>query len=193
MWAVVGLGNPGDRYSKTRHNLGAMVLDVLLRRSGVALKRHKTGCFVAETLWAVARVALARPASYMNESGRCVGALVRWYDLEPGRLIVVYDELDLPFASVRIKVGGGAAGHNGLRSVIQHVGDPGFVRVRAGISRPRAGADPVGWVLSNFSAAERKRLPEVIERAADAVESVVAAGAERAMNEVNMRTPPGEV
>jgi PTH1 family peptidyl-tRNA hydrolase len=184
--AIVGLGNPGDRYANNRHNLGAMVLDALLARTGLQLKRHKSGCLAAETTLFDKRVILARPVAYMNESGAQVGALARFFKLPPENVVVVHDELDIPFGQIRVKLGGGVAGHNGLRSVASHLRTKEFVRVRVGISRPGS-RDAAGYVLSDFSAAEKKDLPDVLERAADAVERVVEAGAERAMNEFNTR------
>lgn len=185
-WIVVGLGNPGKRYAANRHNLGAMVLAELVERTGGSLRSHRSGCLVSEANLQGTPVVLARPTSFMNESGRPVGALLRWYKVPPERTIVAHDELDIPFGQVRIKLGGGTAGHNGLRSVAGHIGD-GFVRVRCGIGRPRGSTDPTAHVLSDFSAAERKELPWLIGAGADAAEKVVAAGAERAMNEVNTR------
>jgi PTH1 family peptidyl-tRNA hydrolase len=186
-WIVVGLGNPGARYEKTRHNLGAMVLDALAKRTGAGLRSHKSGCLTDETKLAGERVVLARPTSYMNESGRPVGALMRWYKAEPERLIVVHDELDIPFDEVRVKLGGGVAGHNGLRSVASHLGTKDFIRVRVGVSRPPGRQDAADYVLSEFSSNERKVLPEVVERAADAVELILERGVERAMNDINTK------
>lgn len=184
---VVGLGNPGPRYATTRHNLGVMVLEVLLERTGGRLKSHKSGCLVADVSLAGAPVALARPTSYMNESGRPVGQLVRWYKATPEQVLVIHDELDIPFGEVRVKFGGGVAGHNGLKSVAAHLGTKDFPRVRVGVSRPPGRQDPADYVLGNFGSSERKDLPEILERAADAVEQVVAEGVERAMNSVNTR------
>jgi peptidyl-tRNA hydrolase, PTH1 family len=186
-WAVVGLGNPGPRYERTRHNVGALVLDELLERTGSRLKSHKSGALVAETRLGGRPALLARPTSFMNESGRPVGALLRYYKLPPSRLVVVHDELDVHFEEVRVKLGGGTAGHNGLNSLVSHLGTKDFVRVRVGVSRPRHGADPADYVLSEFGSAERKELPFVIGRAADAVEAVLADGVERAMNATNTR------
>ena len=184
---VVGLGNPGPRYETTRHNLGVMVLDVLLDRTGSRLKSHKSGCLVGDANVAGTSVALARPTSYMNESGRPVGQLARFYKAAPEHILVIHDELDIPFGDVRIKFGGGVAGHNGLKSVAAHLRTKEFPRVRVGVSRPPERQDPADYVLSNFGSAERKELPDVLERAADAVEQVVADGVERAMNAVNTR------
>ena len=184
---VVGLGNPGSEYAGTRHNAGARVIAVLLERAGASLKRHKSGCLVAETRIGGERVALATPIAYMNESGGPVGRLVRWYKVAPADVIVVHDEIDIPFGEVRIKAGGGTAGHNGLGSLVSHLGTKDFLRVRVGVGRPRGRKAAADHVLDSFSGAERKELPELLERAADAVELIVESGTERAMNEVNTR------
>jgi PTH1 family peptidyl-tRNA hydrolase len=184
---VVGLGNPGDRYEATRHNTGAMVVALLARRAGETLRRHRSGCLAADTTMGGRRAVLARPLTYMNDSGRPVRELVRWYRSSPAELVVVHDELDIPFGQVRIKFGGGVAGHNGLGSIVAHLGTRDFGRVRVGISRPAGRRDPVDWVLERFTGAERKQIPEIVERAADAVERVGAAGYEVAMNEFNAR------
>ena len=186
-WIVVGLGNPGEKYSSTRHNMGAMVIEVLLGRTGASLKSHKSGCAIAETTLCGERVVLARPTTYMNESGRPVRELARWYKVQPDRLIVVHDELDIPFEEVRVKDGGGTAGHNGLGSIASHLGTRAFVRIRVGIGRPPGKRGAVGHVLDTFSSSERKELPFVIERAADAVGSIISDGLERTMNEFNTR------
>lgn len=186
LWVVVGLGNPGERYTGTRHNAGAMALGVVLDRTGSTLKSNKSGCLVAETRIAGRRAVLARPTSYMNDSGRPVGALMRFYKAESDNLIVLHDEIDIPFGEVRIKRGGGTAGHNGLKSIVAHLGSQTFSRVRIGVGRPR-GPDAVDHVLDGFSGAERKELPVVLEEAADAAERIIEHGPERAMNEVNTR------
>jgi PTH1 family peptidyl-tRNA hydrolase len=186
-WIVAGLGNPGDRYERTRHNAGAMVLAVILERTGLTLKRHKSGSLIAEATIEGRRVVLARGMTFMNESGRPLGELVRWYKTPAERFVVVHDEIDIPFGTVRVKVGGGTAGHNGLRSIESHLGTRDFLRVRVGVGRPRGLGDPVDHVLSDFSASERMELPDVLSRAADAVEMIIASGSERAMNEVNTR------
>ena len=186
-WIIVGLGNPGSRYESTRHNLGAMALEVLLERSGEKLRSHKSGCLIAETVLAGKRSVLARPTSYMNESGRPVGQLMRWYKADPEQLIVLHDEIDIPFEEVRVKSGGGTAGHNGLKSIVSHLGTQDFARVRIGASRPPGRRGAANHVLQDFSAAERKVLPDVLERAADAVELILEHGVERAMNEVNTK------
>lgn len=184
---VVGLGNPGARYDNTRHNAGAQTIALLAARTGAQLKRHKSGCLAAETRLGPRPAVLARPLSFMNESGRPVRELVRWYRSDAARLVVVHDEIDIPFGVVRVKRGGGTAGHNGLRSLVSHLGTHDFGRVRIGVSRPRGGRDAVDWVLTEFSASERKELPAVLEHAADAVERIAEAGLEATMNEFNAR------
>ena len=184
---MIGLGNPGDRYARTRHNAGVLVVEELLRRTRSTFKRHKSGALVAEVVVGGERVALTRSTGFMNESGRPLGQLVRFYKTPVEQVIVVHDELDVPFGEVRVKVGGGTAGHNGLKSVGNHLSSKDFIRVRVGISRPYGALDAADYVLQSFSGAERKELPEIIERAADAVERVLEAGAERAMNEFNTR------
>lgn len=181
------MGNPGEKYAATRHNMGAMVIETLLRRTGASLKSHKSGCAIAETTLGDERVVLARPVTYMNESGRPVRDLARWYKTELDQLVVVHDELDIPFEEVRVKDGGGTAGHNGLGSIASHLGTRDFVRVRVGIGRPPGSRGAVGHVLDTFSSSERKELPFVIERAADAVQTIVTEGTERAMNDFNTR------
>jgi peptidyl-tRNA hydrolase, PTH1 family len=186
-WVVVGLGNPGPRYEGNRHNVGAMVVDVLVRRGYGSLSRHKSGCLTAERKLDDEKMVIARPTSYMNESGQQIAQLLRWYKSDRSQLIVIHDELDIPYDQIRVKVDGGTAGHNGLRSIVRHIGSPDFLRVRVGVSRPRGHQDPADYVLSDFSAQERASLDDVIERAADAVERMIEVGAERAMNEINTR------
>ncbi|MGI8775728.1 MAG: aminoacyl-tRNA hydrolase [Actinomycetota bacterium] len=186
-WIVVGLGNPGAKYADTRHNAGARVLEVLLGRLGGSLKSHKSGCLIAEGSLAANRVVLARPTSYMNLSGRPVRQLKDFYKAPFERVLVVHDELDVPFGDIRVKVGGGTAGHNGLKSLSDHLGTKDFPRIRIGIGRP-AGRDAASWVLERFSGSERKDLPDILERAADAVESFIEQGPDRTMNAFNTRT-----
>ena len=186
-WIVVGLGNPGERYASTRHNLGAMTLDRLLERTGGRLKSHKSGCLIAEVSLGGEPVVLARPTTYMNDSGRPVGQLARFFRTPAERVVVAHDELDIPFGDVRVKTGGGTAGHNGLRSIVNHLGSPGFARVRMGIGRPRGDQDAVKKVLDTFSSSERKELPAILDTAADAVETIVVSGVERAMNAFNTK------
>jgi PTH1 family peptidyl-tRNA hydrolase len=187
---IVGLGNPGARYERTRHNAGAMALAVLAERTGTGFKRHKSGCLVGETSIAGHRAVLARPLSFMNESGRPVREVARWYGAGATELVVVHDEIDISFGQVRVKRGGGTAGHNGLKSVGAHLGTKDFARVRIGVSRPSGNREAADWVLAAFSAAERRDLPQILERAADAVERIVEVGLDAAMNEFNARARP---
>ena len=183
-WLVVGLGNPGPRYAGNRHNVGAMVVDELAsRHGGGRLKSHKTRAGVAEARLGVLpggapgpRAVLAVPSSYMNESGGQVKALLQFYGLTADRLVVIHDELDIPAGAVRLKQGGGEGGHNGLRSISSALGTRDYLRVRVGIGRPPGRMDPADFVLRDFSVAERKELPFLLDDAADAVEQLVAEG-----------------
>jgi PTH1 family peptidyl-tRNA hydrolase len=187
VWLVVGLGNPGAEYERTRHNVGQVVLDELASRTRESLKRHRTGARIAEVRLGVApggapgpRVVLAAPTSYMNVSGGPVAGLAKYFDVDVERLVVVHDELDVPFGSVRLKRGGGEGGHNGLRSISKSLGDKDYARVRVGIGRPPGRQDPADFVLKEFSSTERKDLPFLVMDAADAVEKLVAEGLEAA-------------
>jgi peptidyl-tRNA hydrolase, PTH1 family len=187
-WLVVGLGNPGPQYLANRHNIGFLVLDVLAQRSRSAFKAHRAHAEAAETRFGGpggTRVVLARPRSYMNESGGPVAGLLAYYSVPPERLVVVHDELDLPFAVLRLKLGGGDNGHNGLKSIRKSLGTGDFHRVRFGVGRPPGRMDPATFVLRDFSATERKDLDIEIDRAADAVEALVTAGLEQAQNSFN--------
>lgn len=178
LFVVVGLGNPGPDFAGNRHNVGQMVLDELAGRMRAPFRRHKTPAQVAEgrVVPGGPRLVLAKPRSYMNTSGGPVSAVLRFYGVGPDRLIVVHDELDIPFDVVRLKSGGGHGGHNGLRDIIKAVGTPDFARVRVGVGRPPGRQDPADFVLHDFSGAERSALPLVLDRAADAVEAIVADG-----------------
>ncbi len=177
-WLVVGLGNPGPRYEATRHNIGQMVLDELARRRGERFREHKGGARVVET-WlrpGADKLVLAKPNSFMNVSGTPVAALATFYSVPPERVIIVHDELDIPYDSIRLKVGGGHGGHNGVRDVARALTTPNFPRVRAGIGRPPGRQDPADWVLAPFGSAERDTLPIFISDVADAVEQLVDEG-----------------
>lgn len=184
-WVVVGLGNPGPEYAATRHNAGALSLDVLVERVGGRLKSHKARADALEGRLAGQRAVLARPRSYMNESGGPVAGLLRFFSGSTERLVVIHDDLDLPFAALRIKLGGGDGGHNGLRSISRSLSTPDYLRVRLGIGRPPGRQDPADFVLHDFSAAERKELPVALERAADAVEVLLREGLSAAQNAFN--------
>lgn len=183
---VVGLGNPGPAYAKTRHNVGFMVADVLAARIGSAFKVHKkSGAEVITGRLAGAPVVLAKPRCYMNESGRQVGPLAKFYSVPAGRIVVIHDELDIDFGRIRLKVGGGEGGHNGLRSVASALSSKDFQRVRIGVGRPPGRKDPAAFVLEAFTAAERTELPTICEQAADATELLIAQGLEPAQNTVH--------
>jgi len=176
---VVGLGNPGPAYRGNRHNVGFLVLDLLAGRLGARFKAHKGRADVVEGRLGpppAPRVVLAKPKSYMNESGGPVAALRDFYKVPVERLVVVHDELDLPYGSLRVKRGGGDNGHNGLRSVTKSLGSRDYLRVRFGIGRPPGRIDPADYVLRDFSPAERKELDLEVDRAADAVESLLRDG-----------------
>ena len=182
---IVGLGNPGPRYAATRHNAGFLVVDLLAERIGGRFKAHRGRCDVVEGRLAGQPVVLAKPKAYMNESGGPVVAIARFYKVPVERLTVVHDELDLPFGALRLKRGGGDGGHNGLRSVSSALGSKEYARVRFGIGRPPGRQDPADFVLREFAAAERKELAFHVDRAADAVEALVANGLEAAQNSYN--------
>lgn len=177
-WLVVGLGNPGPAYAAHRHNVGRMVLDHLAARIGASFRSHRANAVVAEGRAApgAPKLVLAAPLSFMNLSGGPVSQLARFYSLDADRVVVLHDELDLPFDTIRLKSGGGPGGHNGVRDVIAALGTPDFLRVRIGIGRPPGRQDAAGFVLTPFSAAERKSLPNLIADAADATEQLVAEG-----------------
>jgi len=184
---VVGLGNPGAEYAGTRHNVGFDVVELLATRHGGKLRRAKRErALVGEVHLSGRRVALAEPQTYMNDSGRSVAPLVRHFDIDDlARLVIVHDELDLPVGRMKVKFGGGLAGHNGLRSIKSHLHDDGFARVRIGIGKPPSKEHGADHVLRRPGKAVRAVLAEMVERAADAVESIVDEGVEAAMNRFN--------
>lgn len=189
-WLVAGLGNPGPQYAQTRHNIGFMVVDELARRLAGRLARHKR----AQALACEAKVGppgssvpvvLAEPQSFMNASGGPVKALMQFYGVDQEQLIVVHDELDIPFEAIRTKRGGGDGGHNGLKSIRQALGSGEFLRVRVGIGRPPGQQDPAVYVLRTFAASERPQVGLLVDRAADAVESLLLHGLESTQNAFN--------
>lgn len=189
-WLIVGLGNPGPEYAATRHNIGFFVVDEVSRTVGARLARHKRAhALVGEgrlgPIGSGSKVVLAEPLSFMNESGGPVKALMQFYDIDIEHLIVVHDELDIPFSSIRVKVGGGDGGHNGLKSIRKALGSGDFARVRVGIGRPPGRQDPADFVLKPFASVERADVPVVVGRAAEAVESVIFHGVERTQNQFN--------
>jgi PTH1 family peptidyl-tRNA hydrolase len=180
---VAGLGNPGPGYAGNRHNAGAMIADVLAGRMGGRFKAHRTGCEVLEGRLAGRRVVLAKPRTYMNLSGGPVVNAARFYKIELAGLIVLHDELDLPFGTIRLKRGGGEGGHNGLRAISRSLGTKDYLRVRLGIDRPPGRQDPADYVLRDFSAIERKELPTLLEQCADILESLLTKGLEPTQNQ----------
>lgn len=181
-WIIAGLGNPGPEYANTRHNAGQMVLALLAERIGARFKAHRSRCDIAEGRLGNQPVTLARPLSYMNLSGPPIAALAGFYKVSPERLAVIHDELDIPFGTLRLKLGGGDNGHNGLRSISQALGTRDYYRVRFGIGRPPGRMDAASFVLKDFTIAERKDLPWAIDRAADATEDLIARGLAEAQN-----------
>lgn len=188
-WLVVGLGNPGPDYAANRHNVGQMVLDILADRISASFKSHKANASVAEGRLGFGgpKVILAKPGTYMNNSGGPVAGLMKFYDVDVQHVIVVHDELDIDAGAVRVKQAGGHAGHNGLRDIIAAADSNEFVRVRVGIGRPPGRMDAADFVLKNFSGDERKELPLLLALSADAVEEIVTKGALEAMNSVNAK------
>jgi PTH1 family peptidyl-tRNA hydrolase len=184
-WLVVGLGNPGPGYSGNRHNVGFMVVDLLAQRMGGRFKAHKSRTDVMEGRLAGERVVLAKPRSYMNDSGGPVSSVRDFFKTPPERVVVVHDELDLPYGGLRLKLGGGDNGHNGLRSIRRSLGTGEFNRVRFGIGRPPGSMDAAAFVLRDFGTAERKELELNVDHAADAVEALLTEGLERAQNSYN--------
>ncbi len=179
---VVGLGNPGPRYAGNRHNIGFLVADELAGRMGGRFKAHKAGAEVVEGRLGGTRAVLAKPRSFMNLSGGPVAGIAKFYKVSANSLVVIHDELDLPYGTVRLKRGGGENGHNGLRSITKSLGTKDYLRVRFGVDRPPGRMDPADYVLKDFTAAERRELAFFVDVCADAVEAVVAEGLEAAQN-----------
>jgi PTH1 family peptidyl-tRNA hydrolase len=190
MWLIVGLGNPGSKYLLTRHNLGFMALDYLVKSVGVrnddSKLEHKANTI--NFLWETQPIKLAKPETFMNLSGESVQPLAHFYKIPPDHIIVVHDELDLPFGRMQIKVKGGAGGHNGISSIIEKLGTDEFIRLRLGIGRsPIAGMETADWVLQKFSKEDQNLLPDFLNTAVDAIESIVFDGAMTAMNTFNKK------
>ncbi|CAL9531695.1 Peptidyl-tRNA hydrolase [Nocardiopsis dassonvillei] len=179
-WLVVGLGNPGPKYAGNRHNAGFMVVDALA--GGERWKAHRAHAEAVETRLDGTAVVLAKPRTYMNLSGGPVSALARFYKVPLERVVVVHDEMDIDFGALKLKKGGGSGGHNGLKSITASLGGPDYLRVRFGVGRPPGRMDPADYVLRDFSSTERGELDLNVERAADAVRTVLTDGLERAQN-----------
>ena len=191
-YLVVGLGNPGLEYARNRHNVGFMVADLLAARIGTGFRRDKSRTEAATGRLAGQPVTLAKPMTFMNLSGGPVAAIAGFYKVPAERIVIIHDELDLPFGAIRLKLGGGDNGHNGLRSVTGRLGTRDYHRVRIGIGRPPGRQDPADFVLTDFRPPERKELPLVLELAADAVEALLRSGLAAAQNEIHgLSAPPG--
>lgn len=189
MMLIAGLGNPGRLYLRSRHNAGFHVLDILARRHRLAFEHRKAKAYIAGGRIGEADVVLAKPQTFMNRSGSSVVPLLRWLQLAPADLLVIVDDLDLPLGSVRLRANGSAGGHHGLESIMAELGSRDFARLRIGISRPgdRSPDEVADYVLGEFSASERKIMADVYERAADAVECILADGLGMAMNRFNAK------
>jgi PTH1 family peptidyl-tRNA hydrolase len=188
-WLVAGLGNPGDQYAATRHNVGQMVIDQLVKRHSIKLASHKSRTHIAAYKLGVGsdahQIILAKSHSYMNETGGPIKALANFYSVEPENIIALHDELDIGFAAIRTKLGGGDNGHNGLKSMTSAFDTPDYYRVRLGIGRPMGQQDPADFVLKQFSKEEKKELDEFIERGADVVEFLIEHGLELTQGKFN--------
>ena len=182
---VVGLGNPGAEYARTRHNVGAEVVELLATRHGARLRKGKERSLADEVTIDGVRIALAVPITYMNDSGDAVRLLAHRYGVEPTQIVIVHDELDLPVAALKLKAGGGLAGHNGLRSIKAHLHTDEFLRVRVGVGKPVSKERGVDHVLNKFAKAERVEIDVSIQQAADAVEAIARDGITAAMNACN--------
>ncbi|WP_344921446.1 aminoacyl-tRNA hydrolase [Streptosporangium oxazolinicum] len=194
-WLVVGLGNPGPEYAGNRHNAGFMVLDELAARAGGRFKAHRSRAEVLEGRLAGVPAVLAKPLSFMNLSGGPVKALADFYKVDPARVVVVHDELDIPYGALRAKLGGGDNGHNGLKSITKSLATKDYLRVRFGIGRPPGRMDAAAYVLRDFATAERKDLAFLVDRASDVVESLIKVGLEPTQNafhtgDLNVSGPP---
>ena len=188
-WLVVGLGNPGPEYARTRHNVGQMVLDELASRLGGGFKAHKARAQVLETRLRPGgpRLVLAKPMTYMNTSGGPVAGLAKFYDIAPEKIVAVHDEIDIPFAALKLKIGGGEGGHNGLRDMSKALSTKDYYRVRVGVGRPPGRMDAASYVLKPFSSTEGKELPFLLDDAADAVEQLVENGLLEAQQKFHAR------
>lgn len=189
VWLIVGLGNPGPGYAGNRHNVGAMVLDVLAGRVGGRFKAHKGRADLVEGHLCGSRTLLAKPKSYMNLSGGPVAGMRDFFRVPVDRIVVVHDELDIPYGVLRLKAGGGDNGHNGLKSITSALGSKDYLRVRVGIGRPPGRQDPAEYVLKDFAAAEKKELGFHVDRAADAVEALLTGLLEAAQNTFHVDAP----
>lgn len=185
MKLVVGLGNPGEKYIATRHNMGFLIVDALAKRHNISIEKSKNKSLMGKGVVAGDQVIMAKPQTFMNLSGEAVKPLFSYIDIETEDVIVIHDDLDLDFGRIKVKSGGGHGGHNGIRSIISYLGSKDFVRVRVGIGKPPPRWDVSNYVLSPFSADERENLHHILEKSADAVEAIISDGALKAMNRFN--------
>lgn len=185
MKMIAGLGNPGSEYAKTKHNVGFMYLDALAEHLGATDWRNKYDALVAEARIGSEKVLLVKPLTYMNESGRAIGPLMNFYKLDPEDLIVAHDDMDIPVGTVRIRKKGSAGGHNGMKSILYHVGDENFPRIRIGIGRPLPGWTVVKHVLAPFSSEDVEKIQEAVKYLVPAAECIITEGADMAMNKFN--------
>lgn len=190
MFFVAGLGNPGRKYQDTRHNAGFLVVDRLAERWGIDCSKKQFNALVGDGMIRNERAVLAKPQSFMNRSGHPLRSLLGFYKAGVEQLVVVHDEMDIPFGELKLKRGGGHGGHNGLRDTQKHFGSGNYLRVRFGVGRPPQGWDPADYVLGKWSATERDELDAAVDRAADAVEALLRDGLELAMNTFHVRTKP---
>ncbi len=185
-WLIVGLGNPGEKYERTRHNVGFLVVDALAERLGVPVQKLKHRALTNTVRLAGQKALLMKPVTFMNLSGEAVGDAARFYKLPPERVLVISDDTALPLGKLRLRKGGSAGGHNGLKSIIQHLGTDQFPRLRLGVGeKPRPDYDMADWVLGRLQGEDWKAMEAAVDRAADAVEHVLAHGVDAAMNRFN--------
>ena len=189
MKLIVGLGNPGAQYERTRHNIGWRLLEAFAQRHRIKLDGRKWNAVWGQGEACGHRVALLMPQTFMNLSGEAAAPAARFFKVEPADVVAVHDELDLPFGRLMLKQGGGTAGHNGLKSLAQHLGGPDFVRLRLGISRPPPRWEVASYVLANFSGAEESEMDDLLARGIDALEQLLEKGLTAAMNAVNRKEP----
>lgn len=185
LFIIAGLGNPGEKYKRTRHNVGFDTIDLLGSRYNISVSKDRHKGLLGEGIINKQKVILVKPQTFMNLSGECISAVVQWYKIELSRLILVYDDVDLPLGSIRLRLEGSAGTHNGMKSVIQHLGTGNFPRVRIGIDKPPKHWDLADYVTHNFESDERKIVDESIVRASNAVVAIISEGIDKAMNEYN--------
>ena len=188
-WLIVGLGNPGKKYEDTRHNMGFMTADLLAERWSVAFSDHKGLAMLGKGAMNLngrtVKFFLAKPLTYMNDSGNAVASISAYYQIEPDRIVVIHDDMDLDFGRIKVKSGGSAGGHNGIKNIIAHLGTQDFPRIKIGTGAPGEGGDMIDWVIGVPSQAERKVLVESFQRAIEAAECIIEHGCQKAMNDFN--------